>query len=139
MGIFRTKEDEVSKISTSIFVSNFLDSFSSKYLFQACKKYGHVVDSFIPSKRVKDGQLKLNTNVARFNKENLKSSRIVDKTEKRLNKSRNNTFYKNVKNKDIGNSFMNVVKGSGMSLEMKSTPTIVLDDECLNTNVFFDG
>nr|GFA24275.1 nucleotide-binding alpha-beta plait domain-containing protein [Tanacetum cinerariifolium] len=55
MGIFRIKEDEVSKISTSIFVSNFSDSFSSKDLFHACKQYGHVVDSFIPSKRAKDG------------------------------------------------------------------------------------
>nr|GEU92243.1 hypothetical protein [Tanacetum cinerariifolium] len=104
MGIFRTKEDEVSKISTSIFVSNFLDSFSSKDLFHACKQYGHVVDSFIPSKR-----------------------------EMRFDKSSHNTFHKTVGNKDIGNSFVNVVKGSGMSLETESTPTIVLDDECLNT------
>nr|GEW12078.1 nucleotide-binding alpha-beta plait domain-containing protein [Tanacetum cinerariifolium] len=160
MGIFRTKEDEVSKISTSIFVSNFPDSFSSKDLFHACKQYGHVVDSFIPSKRAKDGKrfgfvrfinvftverlvnnlctiwvgrLKLNANVARFNRENLKSSRIVDKTEKRFNKSSHNTFHKTVGNKDIGNSFVNVVKGSGMSLETESTPTIILDDKCLNT------
>nr|GEZ88883.1 nucleotide-binding alpha-beta plait domain-containing protein [Tanacetum cinerariifolium] len=56
--------------------------------------------------------------------------RIVDKTE---NKSSHNTFHKTVGNKDIGNSFVNVVKGSGMSLETGSTPTIVLDDECLNT------
>nr|GEW77089.1 nucleotide-binding alpha-beta plait domain-containing protein [Tanacetum cinerariifolium] len=159
MGIFRTKEDEVSKISTSIFVSNFPDSFSSKDLFHACKQYNHVVDSFIPSKRAKDGKrfgfvrfinvfsverlvnnlcmiwvgrLKLNANVAIFNKENLKSSRIVDKTAKRFNKSSHNTFHKTVGNKDIGNSFVNVVKGSGMSLEMESTPTIFLDDECLN-------
>nr|GEW81800.1 RNA-directed DNA polymerase, eukaryota [Tanacetum cinerariifolium] len=61
--------------------------------------------------------------------ENLKSSRIVDKTAKRFNKSSHNTFYKTVGNKDIGNSFVNVVKGSGMSLEMESIPTI---DECLN-------
>nr|GEY97101.1 RNA-directed DNA polymerase, eukaryota [Tanacetum cinerariifolium] len=54
MGNFRTKEDEVSKISTSIFVSNFSDSLSSKDLFHACKQYVHVVDSFIPSKRAKD-------------------------------------------------------------------------------------
>nr|GEU48925.1 RNA-directed DNA polymerase, eukaryota [Tanacetum cinerariifolium] len=39
---------------------------------------------------------------------------------------------RNIRNKDIGNSFVNVVKGSGMSLEMESTPTIVLDDVCLN-------
>nr|GFA51529.1 nucleotide-binding alpha-beta plait domain-containing protein [Tanacetum cinerariifolium] len=57
MGIFRTKEYEVSKISTSIFVLNFPDSFSSKDLFHACKQYGHVVDSFILSKRAKDGEL----------------------------------------------------------------------------------
>nr|GEZ26232.1 nucleotide-binding alpha-beta plait domain-containing protein [Tanacetum cinerariifolium] len=160
MGFFRTKEDEVSKISTSIFVSNFLDSFSLKDLFHSCKQYGHVVDSFIPSKRAKDGKrfgfvrfinvfsverlvnnlctiwvgrLKLNANVARFNRENLKCSRIVDKTVKRFNKSSHNTFHKTVGNKDIGNSFVNVVKGSGMYLETESTPMIVLDDECLNT------
>nr|GEZ26491.1 nucleotide-binding alpha-beta plait domain-containing protein [Tanacetum cinerariifolium] len=160
MGIFCTKEDEVSKISTSIFVSNFSDSFSSKNLFHACKQYGHVVDSFILSKRAKDGKrfgfvrfinvfsierlvnnlctiwvgrLKLNANVARFNRENLKSSRIVDKTAKRFNKSSHNTFHKTAGNKDIGNSFVNVVNGSGMSLETESTSTIVLDDECLNT------
>nr|GEZ09208.1 nucleotide-binding alpha-beta plait domain-containing protein [Tanacetum cinerariifolium] len=119
MGIFRTKEDEVSKISTSIFVSNFPNSFSSKDLFHACKQYGHVVDSFIPLKQAKD--------------ENLKSSRIVDKMAKRFNKSIHNNFYKTVGNKDIGNSFVNVVKGSGMSLDTESTPMIVLDDERLNT------
>nr|GFA91081.1 nucleotide-binding alpha-beta plait domain-containing protein [Tanacetum cinerariifolium] len=160
MRIFRIKEDEVSKISTSISVSNFPDSFSSKDLFHACKQYSHVVDSFIPSKWAKDGKrfgfvrfinvfsverlvnnlctiwvgrLKLNANVARFNREDLKSSRIVDKTAKRFNKSSHNTFHKTVGNKDIGNSFVNVAKGSGMSLETESTPTIVLDDECLNT------
>nr|GEX13364.1 nucleotide-binding alpha-beta plait domain-containing protein [Tanacetum cinerariifolium] len=79
------------------------------------------------------GRLKLNADVARFNRENLKSSRIIDKTEKRFNKSSHNTFHKTVGNKDIGNSFVNVVKGSGMSLETESTSNIVLDDECLNT------
>nr|GEU95660.1 B12D protein [Tanacetum cinerariifolium] len=71
------------------------------------------------------GRLKLNANVARFNRENLTSSRIVDKTTKRFNKSSHNTFHKTVGNKDIGNSFLNVVKGSGMSLETESTPMIV--------------
>nr|GEZ39765.1 RNA-directed DNA polymerase, eukaryota [Tanacetum cinerariifolium] len=52
---------------------------------------------------------------------------------KRFNKSSHNTFHKTDGNKDIGNSFVNVVKGSGMSLETESTPMIVLDDECLNT------
>ncbi|GKB23124.1 nucleotide-binding alpha-beta plait domain-containing protein [Tanacetum coccineum] len=159
MVIFRTKEDDVSRISTSIFISNFSDSFSSKDLFHACKQYGHVVDSFISSKWAKDGKrfgfvrfinvfnverlvknlctiwvgrLKLNANVARFNRENLKSSRNVDKTAMMFNKSSHNTFQKTNRNKGIGNSFVNVVKGSGMSVETDSTPTIMLDDECLN-------
>ncbi|GJU32589.1 nucleotide-binding alpha-beta plait domain-containing protein [Tanacetum coccineum] len=56
MGIFRTKEDDVAKISTSIYVSNFPEVFSAKDLFHACKKYGHVIDSFIPFKKSKDGK-----------------------------------------------------------------------------------
>ncbi|GKA66339.1 hypothetical protein Tco_0766147 [Tanacetum coccineum] len=35
MGRFRSKEDDVSKISTSIFVTNFPDSFSAKDLFHS--------------------------------------------------------------------------------------------------------
>ncbi|GKC64988.1 nucleotide-binding alpha-beta plait domain-containing protein [Tanacetum coccineum] len=53
---YRTKEDDVIKISISIYVSNFPESFSAKDLFHACSKYGHVVDSFIPSKRSKEGK-----------------------------------------------------------------------------------
>nr|GEV64506.1 RNA-directed DNA polymerase, eukaryota [Tanacetum cinerariifolium] len=53
MGNYRTKEDDVAKISTSIFVTNFPESFSAKDLFQSCKQYGHVVDTFIPNKRSK--------------------------------------------------------------------------------------
>nr|GEX70371.1 RNA-directed DNA polymerase, eukaryota, reverse transcriptase zinc-binding domain protein [Tanacetum cinerariifolium] len=47
---YRTKEDDVAKISTSIFVTNFPESFSAKDLFQSCKQYGHVVDTFSPIK-----------------------------------------------------------------------------------------
>ncbi|GJY10297.1 nucleotide-binding alpha-beta plait domain-containing protein, partial [Tanacetum coccineum] len=50
-----TKEDDVSKISTSVFVTSFPDSFTAKDLFHTCKIYGHVVDSFIPSKRSREG------------------------------------------------------------------------------------
>ncbi|GJW76621.1 nucleotide-binding alpha-beta plait domain-containing protein [Tanacetum coccineum] len=51
-----TKEDDVSKISTSVFVTSFPDSFTAKDLFHTCKIYGHVVDSFIPSKRSREGK-----------------------------------------------------------------------------------
>nr|GEY05443.1 folylpolyglutamate synthase-like [Tanacetum cinerariifolium] len=50
---YRTKEDDVAKISTSIFVTNFPEPFPAKDLFQSCKQYGHVVNTFIPNKRSK--------------------------------------------------------------------------------------
>ncbi|PWA65462.1 hypothetical protein CTI12_AA329110 [Artemisia annua] len=49
----RTKEDEVQKISTSVFVTNFPDNVRAKDLWHVCKQYGHVVDSFIPERRSK--------------------------------------------------------------------------------------
>ncbi|GJZ08813.1 nucleotide-binding alpha-beta plait domain-containing protein [Tanacetum coccineum] len=50
MGRYTTKEDDVDRISTSIYVTNFPDNVSAKELFLACKQYGHVVDSYIPVK-----------------------------------------------------------------------------------------
>nr|GFA43202.1 RNA-directed DNA polymerase, eukaryota [Tanacetum cinerariifolium] len=55
MVVFRSKEDDVAKISVSVYVSNFPNSCSTKDLFHQCKQYGHVVDSFIPNKRSKNG------------------------------------------------------------------------------------
>ncbi|GKF79182.1 nucleotide-binding alpha-beta plait domain-containing protein [Tanacetum coccineum] len=56
MGIFRSKEDDLEKIYVSVFINNIPDSYSAKDLFNACKQYGHVVDSFIPNKRSKAGK-----------------------------------------------------------------------------------
>nr|GEY22783.1 nucleotide-binding alpha-beta plait domain-containing protein [Tanacetum cinerariifolium] len=56
MGSNRSKEDDVAMISTSIYVTNFPDLFSVKVSFHLCKQYGHVVDSFIPIKRSKNGK-----------------------------------------------------------------------------------
>ncbi|GJU95376.1 nucleotide-binding alpha-beta plait domain-containing protein, partial [Tanacetum coccineum] len=53
---FRSKEDDVAWIFTSVYISNIPDSINAKDLFQACKQYGHVVDSFIPIKRDKYGK-----------------------------------------------------------------------------------
>nr|GEV68845.1 putative retrovirus-related Pol polyprotein from transposon TNT 1-94 [Tanacetum cinerariifolium] len=49
----RSKEDDVMKISTTMFVTNFPDESIAKELFRACSVYGHVVDSYIPNKRAK--------------------------------------------------------------------------------------
>ncbi|GJR02333.1 RNA-directed DNA polymerase, eukaryota [Tanacetum coccineum] len=51
----RSNEDVVARLSTSVFISNIPDSILAKDLFHACKQYGHVVDSFIPFKRDKNG------------------------------------------------------------------------------------
>ncbi|GKA13788.1 nucleotide-binding alpha-beta plait domain-containing protein [Tanacetum coccineum] len=56
MGSFRTKEDDVAKISLSVYITNFPDTCSAKDLFHHCKQYGHVVDSYIPNKRSKTGK-----------------------------------------------------------------------------------
>ena len=134
MGSFRSKEDDVAKISTSIFVNNFPESFSAKDLFHACKQYGHVVDSFIPTKRAKDGkrfgfvrfinvfsierlvnnlctiwvgQMKLNANVARFNRENVKKNSKVDNATKTFKSNSNDA------KKVDGNKVYEVVRECG--------------------------
>ncbi|GJX81254.1 nucleotide-binding alpha-beta plait domain-containing protein [Tanacetum coccineum] len=56
MGSQRSKEDEVHKISTSVFVTNFPDQSCAKDLWNACKQYGYVVDEFIPNRRSKAGK-----------------------------------------------------------------------------------
>ncbi|GKC40585.1 RNA-directed DNA polymerase, eukaryota [Tanacetum coccineum] len=49
-------EDDVAKISTIDVFMNFPESYSAKDLFQSCKQYGHIVDTFIPTKRSKTGK-----------------------------------------------------------------------------------
>ncbi|GJW64696.1 DIE2/ALG10 family protein [Tanacetum coccineum] len=48
-----SKEEEVQKISTSIFVTNFPDHAKAKDLWNVCKQYGQVVDAFIPDRKSK--------------------------------------------------------------------------------------
>nr|GEZ65988.1 nucleotide-binding alpha-beta plait domain-containing protein [Tanacetum cinerariifolium] len=49
-------EDDVARISTLVYITNFPEATSAKELFQACNQYGHVVDSFIPNKKSKIGK-----------------------------------------------------------------------------------
>nr|GEY85370.1 hypothetical protein [Tanacetum cinerariifolium] len=52
----RSKGDDVQKISTSVFVTNFSDGYGANDLWNTCKLYGHVVDVFIPDRRTKAGK-----------------------------------------------------------------------------------
>nr|GEZ75136.1 hypothetical protein [Tanacetum cinerariifolium] len=53
---YNTKEHDLAKISILVYITNFPDSCSAKDLFQTCKAYGHVVDSYIPFKRSNQGR-----------------------------------------------------------------------------------
>nr|GEZ83109.1 UvrD-like helicase, ATP-binding domain, P-loop containing nucleoside triphosphate hydrolase [Tanacetum cinerariifolium] len=44
-----SKEDLVNRISKSVFVTNFLDSFGSRDFWKLCEAYGKVVDVFVPN------------------------------------------------------------------------------------------
>nr|GFB15665.1 nucleotide-binding alpha-beta plait domain-containing protein [Tanacetum cinerariifolium] len=56
MGYRRSVQDEVLKVSTSVFITNFPDQAGAKELWNACKPYGRVVDAFIPDRRPKIGK-----------------------------------------------------------------------------------
>ncbi|GJV46620.1 RNA-directed DNA polymerase, eukaryota, reverse transcriptase zinc-binding domain protein [Tanacetum coccineum] len=166
MGSFRSKEDDVSKISTSIFVTNFPDSFSAKDLFHSCKQYGHwrILYSKHRDKRwvkryldcsfyqffnverlvnnlctIWVGRLKFHANVARFKKEYIKGSVNVDKTKNESNKRKFDGSHKNVENTVIGKSFVSVVKTSRMPIDKESPPANCFEDDCLNAKGSHSG
>ncbi|GJS30427.1 RNA-directed DNA polymerase, eukaryota [Tanacetum coccineum] len=136
---FRTKEDDVAKISTSIFVTNFPESFMAKDLFLSCKQYGHVVDAFIPTKRSKPGKkIWLYVNIAKYNRNPVNSSNPVPKSQavgKKINSFSEQKFQDSKGN----NSFAQVLKGQvqssfphkAPSVCLPSTPVMVIDDACL--------
>nr|GEY19367.1 RNA-directed DNA polymerase, eukaryota [Tanacetum cinerariifolium] len=124
MGSYRSKVDDVNRISTSIFVTNFPESFSAKDLFQSCKQYGHVVDSY-SIKEVERGfqRVPLNSNKV-YETKNVESFRGGDQISR-----------KDVGGADSGKSFVNVVKSIYKSgtVDCEANPAIVLDDDCLNS------
>nr|GEV32492.1 RNA-directed DNA polymerase, eukaryota, reverse transcriptase zinc-binding domain protein [Tanacetum cinerariifolium] len=56
MGGQRSRENEVNKISTSVFVTIFSDLFTAKELWNVCKQYGNVVDAYIQNRISKAGK-----------------------------------------------------------------------------------
>nr|GEY09826.1 hydroxycinnamoyl-CoA quinate/shikimate transferase [Tanacetum cinerariifolium] len=134
-----SKEDKVQNISTSIFVTNFPDQFSTKDLWNLCNQYGRVVDTFIPNRRTISGKrfgfvrfikivevdrlinnlctiwvgrFKLYANIARFQRPPLKKNNSIPT--------------KNVQEKNLS-----------QSMDKENKPAIMLDDMCLNQRDFF--
>nr|GEW23760.1 RNA-directed DNA polymerase, eukaryota, reverse transcriptase zinc-binding domain protein [Tanacetum cinerariifolium] len=156
----KSKEDDVSRISTSIFITNFPDSFSAKDLFHSCKQCRHVVDTFILSKRSKArkgfrfvcfinvfnverlvnnlctvwvDQFKFHANIARFHRAPLNGNKFQEKKDVGINRSGTDVPSKDVGVTGTGKSYVHVVKGNNMFgiMECDSILAIVLDDECL--------
>ncbi|GJX19774.1 nucleotide-binding alpha-beta plait domain-containing protein [Tanacetum coccineum] len=111
MGSQRSKEDEVQKMSISVFITNFPDSFSAKDLFKTCSQYGYVVDVYIPNKRSKFGKrFGFVRFIKVFNEERLVNNHCTTK------------------------AYSHAVKGGSHSVneEVANTPAMVLEDDCLN-------
>ncbi|GJS74273.1 RNA-directed DNA polymerase, eukaryota [Tanacetum coccineum] len=146
---YRTKEDDLAKVSMSIYVTNFPESCSAKDLFQSCKVYGHIVDSYIPLKRSKSGKrfgfvrfinvfsverLIIRPPIHVYNSQSHSGKwnnpvRNKDKDVRKENISQSDEKMNRGMNNDVqppSNSFVSAVKGSSTPL-----PAIVLDEECL--------
>ncbi|GKC34836.1 RNA-directed DNA polymerase, eukaryota [Tanacetum coccineum] len=148
MSSFRSKEDNVSHISKSVFVTNFPDNFGSRDLWKLYETYGRVVDVFIPNRiskagkrfafvrfiRVDDvdrlvrnlctlwvGHFHLHANVVRF--ERPRRSPIPARFSQPNVISGPGSFAPVVK----GNSCSNAHYTSSIN-----SPTLVLDDSCVN-------
>ncbi|GKE44700.1 nucleotide-binding alpha-beta plait domain-containing protein [Tanacetum coccineum] len=166
MGGFKTKEDGVAKISTSVFITNFPESCSAKELFQSCKQYGHVVDTFIPTKRSKNGRrfgfvrfinvfneerlvnnlctvwidrFKLHAIIARFHRPPLKEKNVIPKKDGGGKNNNSYVFKDHIGFNGGGNSYVHVVKGQTKSRikESEVPPALVLNDECLLSKDLF--
>nr|GEY77035.1 RNA-directed DNA polymerase, eukaryota, nucleotide-binding alpha-beta plait domain protein [Tanacetum cinerariifolium] len=140
----RSYVDQTCIISTSIFVTNFSDTTTSKDLWEVCKGYGNVVDVYIPNRKSKAGKrfafvrfikvdnvdrlvgnlctlwigrMHLHANVVRFNRPSNNSPRPIH----------------SARSMDPGvSSFASVLKGTpNYGNNISSGPTMVLDDECV--------
>ncbi|GJU37673.1 nucleotide-binding alpha-beta plait domain-containing protein [Tanacetum coccineum] len=152
-----SKEEEVQKISTSIFVTNFPDHTKAKDLWNVCKQYGQVVDAFIPDRKSKAGKRygfvrfirvydvdrlvsnlctlwmgshHLHANVARFQRPPAVNSGGY------THQNGNYVPKKTEANSNNGHrtdkrSYVNVVNGDTKSTEA-CEPALLLDESCLN-------
>nr|GEY63734.1 RNA-directed DNA polymerase, eukaryota [Tanacetum cinerariifolium] len=121
----RNSKEKVSKISKSIFVTNFPDSTSARDLWKTCSVYGTVVDVFIHEKNPKRVRF---DRPHRFNK-----SSIPNVANDRISPRLSHLYVPQQYSGQVG-SFANAV--NGMSSDTPGSikyppPALVLDDTCL--------
>ncbi|GJS15404.1 RNA-directed DNA polymerase, eukaryota, reverse transcriptase zinc-binding domain protein [Tanacetum coccineum] len=159
MGMYRSKEDELAKLSSSIFVPNFPDKFSAKELWTVCKQYEIVVDAFIPDRRSKAGKrfgfvrfikifdvdrlvnnlctiwvgrFKLHANIARFQRPPLNKNNSQSSHNKG-DQSAPKDFYKESGENVNSKSYAHVVNAGPHQFHKKEdSPAIVLDETYAN-------
>nr|GFA85089.1 nucleotide-binding alpha-beta plait domain-containing protein [Tanacetum cinerariifolium] len=128
MGFYKSKEDDVTRISTSVFVTNFPEAISAKELFNVCKQYGHVVDSFISSKGSKAGK---RFAFVRF----INVFSIGNKGGQNAKDFGDNVSMKQNETRGRDSSYVIVLKSQEQKggLEEEVTPALVLGEECLTS------
>ncbi|GKB45080.1 RNA-directed DNA polymerase, eukaryota, partial [Tanacetum coccineum] len=141
---FMSKEDLTSKISKSIFVTNFPEHFIARDLWNIYTAYGKVVDVYTPLKKSKAGKkfafvrfLKVD-NLERLI-ENLCTIWIgrfcLHANPVRFHREARAPFPQPTKVNvgTVKNSFVSILKSNfhKVSLPSNSTPAIVMDDSCI--------
>ncbi|GKC91082.1 RNA-directed DNA polymerase, eukaryota, reverse transcriptase zinc-binding domain protein [Tanacetum coccineum] len=116
----RSDVDEVKKISTSIFVTNFPDQLYAKDLWKVRNQYENVVDTFIPNRYPNQRSPLKNSNTQFINKAEKKSASCV--------------VHKDGGVYGYSNSYAHVVKIRPQPQNMKeeNKQEIVLDETCMN-------
>ncbi|GJZ29560.1 RNA-directed DNA polymerase, eukaryota [Tanacetum coccineum] len=161
MGSKRSKEDDVSKISTSVFITNFPESFNAKDLWNVCKQYRNIIDAYIPNRRSKAGKrfgfvrfikifdekrlinnlctiwvgrLKIHANIPRFQRMSLNTGSTKSKNNLRENSFNKGENHNNKGSNNASNSYAHAVKVGPKSVqaEVDNIPALVLDEDCLN-------
>nr|GEX08503.1 RNA-directed DNA polymerase, eukaryota, reverse transcriptase zinc-binding domain protein [Tanacetum cinerariifolium] len=156
----RSYEDDVNKVSISIFITNFPNQFYAKDLWRVCNQYRKVIDAVIPNRRTKLGKrfgfvrfikvldvdrlvnnictiwverFKLHTNLARCQRTSLNNnhSQHLNKAEKKVV-----LVIGNKDNESNGhtNSYIHTVKRGTQfhNIVDDNKPAIVLDESRLN-------
>ncbi|GJW87966.1 RNA-directed DNA polymerase, eukaryota [Tanacetum coccineum] len=164
MGDRRSKEDDVLKISTSIYVTNFPEYINAKELWRICSQYGNVIDTFIPNRRSKIGKrfgfvcfiktsdvdrlvnnlctiwigrFKLHANVARFNRQPMHKGSHQPHVNVKVNSPSEEPVFKGGAH-GFSNSYIQAFKTgiNSHNVVEYSKPSLVLDELCFHNYDF---
>ncbi|GJY70046.1 RNA-directed DNA polymerase, eukaryota [Tanacetum coccineum] len=143
----RSKEDQVMRISKSVFVTNFPDTFGYRDLWKLCESYGKVIDVFIPNRLSKAGKRFAFVRFIKVSDMERLIGNLCTLWVGRFHLHANAVRYERpprpilpVRNSlpkppNASGSFVNAIKEvKGLnhnSIPSFSVPTVVLDDSCL--------